>query len=253
MEIVTGTAWSRPASGGARGSPAALRAGDTVAPGVTLETGEEGRVAVRMASGHSLRLDAGTFLRVLSERRVALDRGAAYVDSGHLAGAEGMEVRTPLGAVREIGTQFEVRVQESSVRIRVRTGAVSLSGGEAVIEVGAGEEVEVDAAGRWNRRQVAAFGEQWAWVAEIAPVMDLEGRLLREFLDWVAHERGLRVRFSSPDLARAAEEITLSGSVRGMTLDQALDSVLATCGMSANTEEGVLAVVRAGARRPASP
>ena len=73
-------------------------------------------------------------------------------------------------------------------------------------------------------------------------MMELEGRSLREFLDWMVRERGLRLQFTSPDLAGAASEISLNGSIDGMTLDQALESVLPTCRMAHRINGDVLVV-----------
>ncbi len=223
---------------------ATLAAGDEIAEGSELSTDAGGLVAMRLASGHSVRLDAGTRLRVLPGGALALDRGAVYVDSrgpdGAAAGA--LEIRTPLGSVSNVGTQYEVRLGEASVRIRVREGAVSLAGAGATHRVDAGEELELDDAGRTVRRELTGYGEGWSWVDGITPMLDLEGRSLREFLDWVVRERGQRLRFAVGELEDAASTTTLSGSIQGMTLDQALESVLPTCGMRHRTDGDVLRI-----------
>jgi fido (protein-threonine AMPylation protein) len=75
-------------------------------------------------------------------------------------------------------------------------------------------------------------------------MMEIEGRSLREFLDWMARERGFRIRFSSGDLEADAGSIRLNGSIRGMTLDQALESVLLASGMRHRIEADLLVVER---------
>ena len=140
------------------------------------------------------------------------------------------------------------------MRVRVREGRVwldrgKLDRGEDILEVGAGTVLEVDEAGRASRREESSFGADWAWIEEVTPLMELEGRSLREFLDWVVRERGLRLRFASPDLADSALEITLNGSIEGMTLDQAMESVLPTCRMIHRIERDVLIIERLAAAR----
>ncbi len=244
VERVVHSAWSRPASGAAGTSPSVLRSGDEIEVGSELATEGAGRLAIRMASGHSLRLDAGTHLRVLSERVIALDRGAVYVDSRGPSGAAvgSVEIRTPLGSIRDIGTQFEARLRNASLHVLVREGTISLDGRDSALEVAAGHALEISDEGRTVRPELTASAPEWAWIGEITPMMQIEGRSLREFLDWMVRERGLRLRFASDVLAESASEATLKGSIDGMTLDQALESVLTTCRMRHRIQQDALFV-----------
>jgi ferric-dicitrate binding protein FerR (iron transport regulator) len=246
IEAVVGPVWMRTGQSASTRSPVLTGLGDSVTVGTELATENRGRAAIRMISGHSVRLDLGTRVRFLSERALALDLGAVYVDSGGSPGrsAESLTIRTPLGVVREIGTQFEVRLEHAAVQVRVREGRVTLDGRHGDFEVSAGAALEVDEQGRASRRELSGFGADWAWIAEITPLMELEGHSLREFLDWVVRERGLKLRFASPDLADSAAEIDLSGSIQGMTLDQAMEAVLPTCRMMHRIERDVLFVER---------
>ena len=244
VEVVIHSARSRPASDPWNASWSALRPGDPIVSGSELATEDGARLAIRMASGHSVRLDALTRMRVLSERALALDRGAVYVDSeGPDGAAEGsLEIRTPVGRIRDIGTQFEARWMNASLTVRVREGAISLDGAEPAIEVRAGHVLEAGEDGRSVRPDTSARSVGWDWIGDITPMMRIEGRSLKEFLNWIGRERGLRVRFAREDLGRSASRISLVGSIDGMTLDQALDSVLPTCGMRHRIEQGDLLV-----------
>jgi ferric-dicitrate binding protein FerR (iron transport regulator) len=209
-----------------------------------LDTEGGGRIAARLASGQSLRLNAGTIVHVLAERAFRLEHGAVYVDSNPTPTQtrSPLTIATPRGVVRDVGTQFEVHVDAAAVRIRVREGSVSLTGDGDALEVAAGQQLDVDEGGRVGRRQLAAFGNEWAWAAEIAPAMTIEGRSLRVFLDGMARERGLALRFVPDGLAAAAATTTLNGSIEGMTLDEALHSVLPTCRMRHRIEGGLLLI-----------
>ncbi len=244
VEIIVASAWSEPASGGSSVPRAALRPGDDIEVGWEVGTDDEARLAVRLTTGHSVRLDGGTRVRVLSERVFALDRGAVYVDSRGPDGTaqEPVEIRTRLGSIRDTGTQFEARLDGSSLRVRVREGAVFVDRDEGRLEVSAGLELEVSADGRTSRSERTAFGAEWSWIGEITPMMELEERSLREFLDWIVRERGLRLAFETDDLASSASGVVLSGSIQGMTLDQALESVLPTCRMRHRIDRDVLLV-----------
>lgn len=234
VELVESAAWRGPAVDDSNRASSFVRVGDEIAVGSQLTTETDGQLAVRMSSGHSLRMDAGTVVRFVSDGRLALDRGALYVDSGIADGAarESLEIVTPLGRFRDIGTQFEVRLDDSSARLRVREGVVVFDGPETGGEVKAGHELEISADGVIRTAELSTFGNAWAWFERVTPMIDLEGRSVREFLNWVARERGLRLEFADLDLVRSATEIHLNGSIDGMTLDEALESVLPTCRLS---------------------
>jgi len=245
VEMVFDAVWSQPARSGA---PVSLRSGDEVTIGSEVATEDRGRVALRMARGHSVRLDTGTRVRVLSDRALALDRGAVYVDSSadarRDAGATAgfIEIRTPLGSIRDVGTQFEVRWLADAVRVRVREGKIAFDATGAIVEVGAGGELRLGADGAMARRDVSALGADLDWVGAITPMLDIDGRALQQFLEWMARERGLRLGFESPEVAGSAPGIVLNGSIQGMTLDQALESVLSTCRLSSRIDGDILLV-----------
>lgn len=233
-----------------------LRVGDVLQVGWDLATGPTDRVAIRLAGGSSLRLDTGTRVRLVSEKILELQSGGLYVDSeswnepapnrlaaaGEADESPGVIVRTPLGEVHELGTQFEVRLQNEKLRVRVREGLVHLEEGRETHRAEAGAELELDSDGHLSRRTVPVFGPEWAWVLQIAPPFHLEGRSLETFLGWVTRETGWQARYVDPESERSAPEIVLHGSVRGLRPDQALDAVLPTCGMRHRIEKGTLIV-----------
>ena len=85
-----------------------------------METSNNGRAAFVLTGGVSVRLDQDTAIVLDGHSEVTLERGAAYVDSGgepSAAVSEALEIKTPFGSVRHVGTQFEVRLQESLLRV----------------------------------------------------------------------------------------------------------------------------------------
>ncbi len=87
-----------------------------------------GTLAMTLTSGVHLRLDASSTARLDSATDVVLERGAVYVDSAGAhptqPDASPISIHTPAGLVRDIGTQFEVRLDDAGLRIRVRDGEV---------------------------------------------------------------------------------------------------------------------------------
>ncbi|HEV8630971.1 MAG TPA: FecR family protein [Thermoanaerobaculia bacterium] len=224
---------------GADGIAQPLGPGALVVLGAAVATGGDGRLALRLPGGPSLRLDVGTQLRFVAPAALALERGAVYVDS---QGGPSLVVDTPWGKVEERGTQFEVRVATAGVRVRVREGEVELAGPRRAWQAAAGAELTLAADGRLSRRPVALHGEAWDWVQEIAPSYRLEGRPLGDFLGWVGRETGWRVAWADPARAAGAAEVVLHGSVEGLPPDQALAAVLPTCGLASRRDGDTVVV-----------
>ncbi len=199
--------------------------GEALPSGTRLDV--DAPVAVRTAGGSSVRLDRGTSLRLVSRTRLELDRGAVYVDSGP-SSAEGtaLEIRTPSGVVREIGTQYEVRILAEAVIVRVREGRVALDRQGPTEFAGRGESLTIRHDGTVERGTVSPSGPEWSWVLDLAPAFALEGRTLDLYLDWIARETGWRVSYADEALARSARTIQLHGTIQGLRPDESLDVVL---------------------------
>jgi len=232
----------------AMGAPApdfSFTAGDAVMSGSTVTT-SAGTLAMTLTSGVQLRLDASSTARVDSATDVALERGAVYVDSAGAhptqAGASPINIHTPAGLVRDIGTQFQVRIEAGlggpGIRIRVRDGEVRVTDANGVdARAGAGWELfsQPDGSDRSiNRRPVATTGSEWAWAERAAPPFSVEGKALGVFLDWVSHEGAWTVAFADRRFSARARATVLHGRpdlLKGLTPAEALDVVLPTCGL----------------------
>jgi ferric-dicitrate binding protein FerR (iron transport regulator) len=239
VEVVVGdTARLRGPDAGDAAKP--IEEADTVFEGAAIATGSTGGVALRLADGGSLRLGSSTDVRFLGRDDVELVRGALYLDGG-LGGASRLAVHTEIGVIRERGTQFEVRILDREVRVRVREGAVVVERDEPVV-ASAGLELRISHGGDVSRWPVSASDESWGWVLDLAPSFHLGGRSLGDFLGWFARETGKEVTFSAAEDAGRLSAIVLYGSVEGLRPDEALDAVLPTCGLSALESEDAIAI-----------
>lgn len=210
--------------------------------GDALETRHDGRTALTVAGSISLRLDHDTRIAFIDEGRIEVLHGAVYVDAGEaLAGRRELLLDTPAGAVRHVGTQYEVRVLPAGTRIRVREGRVELSDPSGASEqLTAGEQLFVAPDGAHSRATAAADGSDWSWTGEVAPPFDIEGRPLGEFLDWVARETGRKVIFVDAQTEAEAASAVLHGSVAGLSPDEALQAVLPTTRLRGTLRDGDL-------------
>jgi ferric-dicitrate binding protein FerR (iron transport regulator) len=165
--------------------------------------------------------------------------GAVYIAT--TGGSQGFEVRTPMGVLHDLGTQFEVRVTASSLRVRVRAGAVEIRRGSSTANAPAGTEAMVTASGI-AVRQVPAHGAEWEWAAEIAPSFAIEGRPLRVFLEHITAEEGWTLHYADPAVADAATRTILHGSVDGLKAEDALGVALGASGLRYRLRGGELLV-----------
>lgn len=252
VERVEGTVVVRsPASGDPASAvlEEALETGQELLAGAELETAETGgRAALRLASGLSLRLDAGSRGRLLTAAVFQLDRGAVYADTGAgPGGGGGIEIRTALGVARDVGTQFEVRLLEEqgpAMRVRVREGTVLVERGEDSRAAEAGTELALGSDGSVRRGKISRYGSPWAWVLDTAPRPAMEGWTLARFLAWVGRETGWEIRFADPGLEASAGEIHVYATLGSLTPEEAPAAVLPGAGLGFEVVDGVLVVRR---------
>lgn len=197
--------------------------------GTQLRTATDGRAALQLSNGVVLRLDARTLVAFEDTTHAQLSQGAVYVDSGSTPGAASprFELDTPAGRVAHLGTQYEARIVDGSVRVGVREGRVRLSraGGDIVGSAGESLTIQGD---RVVRAPLAPTAADWSWVADVTPPFSIEGRSVEDFLVWAARETGRTIVYASSDAARQARSVTLSGTVEALTPDEAVQAVLST-------------------------
>lgn len=202
---------------------------DSLDAGTQLRTAAGGRAALRLASGVELRLDARTLVAFEDAGHATLSRGAVYVDSGSAPGTPGPDfvLETPAGNVSHLGTQYEARLADGNLHVGVREGRIRLSGATGDILGDAGELLSVTG-DRVVRSRLAPTAAQWNWIASVTPPYAIEGRSVEAFLAWAARETGRTIVYTSPDAAQQARSVTLSGTVEGLTPDEAVTAVLST-------------------------
>ena len=216
--------------------------GDLLRAGDVLETNRATRAALELRGGASLRLDVETRLRLASANEIELQRGAVYYDSRPEDAGGGIEIETPFGTVRDIGTQFDVRAlgeDTAPLRVRVREGEIIFRRDGTTHAAAAGEMLEVSVSGDVTRHAVASHGDAWSWVLEASPTFAIEGRTVRELLEWTARELGLELRFADAAAESLAAKVPLSGSA---VRPETAPAVLPASGLTHEIEDGVLRV-----------
>jgi ferric-dicitrate binding protein FerR (iron transport regulator) len=179
------------------------------------------RTVSREWNGGTLRIARGTQLRFDGAKEATLLHGAVYYadDAGG-----GITLHTPFGDVRDIGTRFEARVDDDSLRVRVRDGEVQLRDRVAR----AGRELLATKTSI-AERAIATSGADWAWIEEAAPPIVLEGKTFDAVLRTVAIEKGLTLDW------KGGTRQTLHGSMP-LSVNEALDAATAAAGATYRIE-----------------
>lgn len=211
--------------------------GDDIRVGTRLETGSDGR-ALLAAAGISIRVGGASDVTFERADLLRVTRGRVYIDGGMQAEhSHWVDVQTPLGLVRHLGTQFEVNVAQGEVTVRVRDGLVSMTSSNATTTLRASDQLVVTASGEMQRSSVPAYGELWAWTTDLSPDFPIEGRTFDEFLRWFAHETGRRLEFDSTATEAAARATRLSGNISGLKPVEALRALEATTRFSCDLSD----------------
>ena len=204
-----------------------------------------GHAAIALPNGVELRLDSDTALTIDTARRVSLTRGAIYLDSSNRKGPpEPIEIVARGTVIRDIGTRYEVRLSDQELRVRVRDGRVEVSSAFGMREADRGGQLRVTSSGILSG-SASTSGVDWDWIVRAIPPPQLEGRPLPEFLAWAEREGGRAIRFADPALERANAATIVYGVIESLTVEEALDVVLPSCGLARRTDGDVITIVSA--------
>lgn len=198
-----------------------VRVGDTV-----MTRGEGGRIALRLNSGATLRVDSGTDLVVASADTVRLRDGTVYFDSNDVVGAP-LNVATAFGSVSHTGTQYEARVSDSGLRLRVREGSIAFRDATREFTAAAGDELQVMHTGVPLRSAIAPGDPAWQWTEELVLLDQAAEHRVADVLRWVARQTGRVLRYSDEATGLRAEEVVVTG-LGGLTPNQALQALADT-------------------------
>lgn len=228
------------------GSARGVRVGTTIHQNETLTTGQQGGALLRVGELLALRVAPQSALRFDAPDRVTLLRGQIYVDSGSHDGAgASLTVATGQGEVRHLGTRYLVRADAGAVDVAVRDGRVLLANADAGLraEAVAGERLRLVAGGRAiERAPLSPDDAAYGWLASIPAPLDIEGKTLAEFVEWYESETGRRVELGAGGPVDAVRAVRLSGSVAGMTPDEALETVAAVADLSVSRGGGAVRI-----------
>lgn len=202
-------------------------------------------MSIALHNAESLRLDHDTELVINEGDKFTLIAGRAYVDTGDFVYRDkGVIIDTQFGAVADVGTQFSVDVSSGLLDVAVREGRVDVeSSGQQLVAV-AGERLRVKPGDVAQVDELSPHDAYWDWVAQLAPVYDLENRSLLDFLRWAARETGRELVFEDNELRMAAMRTDLHGSIEDFAPAEAMRAVMSTTSFRYRLEANRIVIYR---------
>lgn len=221
----------------------------TLNPGTALIADEtfkaRGSALVALDGGGTLRIAHGSVVEAHSLNEIELQEGLIYVDlpPGLPRHRPAFVVRTSLGSIEHVGTQFEVATAAHAVRVRVREGEIRILRPQGRTETAtAGTEIVVPQSGPVTRRTVSTHGNSWSWVEALAPDYEIENQQLVDFLRWAARETGRPLELADDHAREVAERTLLHGTVDGLTPLEAIGRVISTTTLRFDLQENTIRV-----------
>ncbi|MEM9558613.1 MAG: FecR family protein [Acidobacteriota bacterium] len=209
------------------GGDGALVRGSELQPGQRLVTGAGEWLTVELRTGHRLRLNAGTALRLDDAAHAELEAGQIYVEAVPAA----LLLRASGATIEHVGTRYMISLDGDGLGVRVRDGAVRVVRGAQRLEVARGQQLR-DEQGTLQVAPAPTHGEAWSWTRQAAPPFDSDGVELGDFLDWVEAETGWQVEIDPALLLDArGQPVLIQGAVGGSSPEDALEIVLAAAGL----------------------
>ena len=218
-------------------------AGASVDPGNRITTGDDGMLALDLASGQSLRIGKNTNMSAQADNRFSLANGQLYVDSDPDSKGAPVFIETSFGTATHIGTQFLVLVEPDSMQIGVREGLIELDREDgAATEIGLGTLFTVSAGRRDTEEALSADDEIWQWTSDIAPSYETDGASLSEYLNWYSRQAGVKLHWFDEESQSIANDTLLDGSIDGLSLEDGLRAVHKIAPFEYTLVDGIMTV-----------
>lgn len=205
--------------------------------GQTIETRSEAGIALAWGKGGSLRVDENTRVEFTTDASVYLKSGRIYFDSqpssliasASVSNTKDFVVHTDYGDVDHLGTQFMTEVAPEALIVSVREGRVSVAGAYQADPYVALSGRQVRLSGRQQPIDLdfSGSGKDWDWVGRTAPSADTDGKIIDDFLHWVARELGLELRYEG-QAKRVALKESLAGDFDGEPREVLRQALLTT-------------------------
>ncbi len=201
-------------------------------------------VLTSLSNGGTLHIGRGAEIEAEASGGLRVHRGEIYVDISPDLPDRTLPfvVQTDEGRFQHFGTQFSVTAQASGTRLRVREGQVKWLAQDEVLVTKAGTELLIDEDRSVTRRAISTAGAEWALIESLPPDIDIENRLLADYLEWIARQMGRKLEYADPLARTIAGQTRLHGTVSGLSTRESLTTVMSSTSLQYEVSGRVIRV-----------
>jgi hypothetical protein len=131
------------------------------------------------------------------------------------------------------------RVGADELVISVREGVVSIDG-HVTARASAGQQFAISDSGELSISETNGI-DDWEWVEDATPAVNLNGRFVAEALEWVSRESGRSISYASEGAEMLAKQAQLRGDME-LPPTRALEIFMMTVDLNARIEGEVIVV-----------
>jgi hypothetical protein len=131
------------------------------------------------------------------------------------------------------------RVGADELVISVREGVVSIDG-HVTARASAGQQFAISGSGELSISETNGI-DDWEWVEDATPAVNLNGRFVAEALEWVSRESGRSISYASEGAEMLANQARLRGDME-LPPTRALEIFMMTVDLNARIEGEVIVV-----------
>ncbi len=210
-----------------------------VMTGDTIQTGQNDLISLVLEDKTMISVAPNTELTFTGLASIDLSKGRVFVDSPDATTS--IIINTSWGSIEDIGTQYEVEVDER-LTVAMREGKVKMLIDDtphfASFKAGLGDVLSIDKDLRIDLTQVESTHSRWNWIREAVPHQLVDGMSVYEFMGWAGHVTGKEIVYED-SLAELMASRTLlhGGHVSPMKIDSTLQVLLKTTRLSAVVTE----------------
>lgn len=222
----------------------------SIMSGQLIITDHDSGIGLAWGNGGSLRVAADTRIEFISDEEVFLHSGQIYFDStpsellaNNTDGSteSSLRILTDHGSVSHLGTQYMTYSSPSELIVSVREGEVSVNGTYHDEKALAGQQLSFAGSARPQVANFPRHGDAWQWVEEVSPEVEIDGRSVDVFLNWVGREIGMPVEYPDEATRQVAQDEVLNAPSR-LESREALAVLVETTDLNWYVEEGVIKV-----------
>ena len=201
--------------------------------GDLLVTTRDAAVAITLNDGTTLQLDGSSHVTFTDERELWLHAGRIYVDSP--GDRTSIVIKTTWGTLTDIGTRFEVQIEDETLKLAMREGVVKvyLLGTDqpiqAKVDSFVGDVIVINQDLDVTNSSIHTTSPGWDWTLRSTPAFPAGAHSLTSVLTWAARITGRELKYDRAIMElQAQNEIVHWPEIEAVDVEKTLSELSVT-------------------------